>query len=189
MQLLVGLGNPGAQYAQNRHNVGFMVIAEIARQHGAGSFVSKFHGQLAEVRISSEKHLLLIPQTYMNRSGLSVGEALRFYKLAPEDVTVFYDELDLPTAKVRIKRGGGNGGHNGLKDIDAAIGVEYRRVRIGIGHPGHKDRVSGYVLSDFTKIERETLEPTLETLAKELPLLLSGDDAGVMNKLALLQQD
>jgi peptidyl-tRNA hydrolase, PTH1 family len=189
MHLLVGLGNPGAEYAGHRHNLGFRVIDAIAGAYGAPAFSKKFHSQFAECRVAGEKVLLLKPQTYMNRSGLSVGEAMRFYKLTPADVTVFYDELDLPTGKVRIKTGGGNGGHNGLKDIDAHIGPDYRRVRFGIGHPGHKDRVTGHVLSNFSKEEWAVAEPVIDELVKQLPLLLKGDDAGVMTRVALKYQE
>lgn len=185
MQLLVGLGNPGEKYARNRHNVGFHVIDAIAANHPGVVFLKKFQGELAELNIEGEKILLLKPQTFMNRSGQSVGQVMRFYKLTPEQVTVFHDELDLPPAKLRIKRGGGHGGHNGLRDVDNHIGKDYRRVRIGIGHPGHKDAVSGYVLHDFAKDEKQVIDEQISSLVDALSLLLEGKDAEVMSRLAM----
>jgi PTH1 family peptidyl-tRNA hydrolase len=148
MQLWVGLGNPGANYALHRHNVGFMAVDVIAQMHGFSPWTKKFQGWVSEGRIGSEKVLLLKPETFMNESGRSIRAAVDFYKLAPEDVTVFHDELDLAPMKVKVKRGGGTAGHNGLRSTDAHIGPDFRRVRLGIGHPGHKDRVHGYVLSN-----------------------------------------
>ncbi|GLQ56067.1 aminoacyl-tRNA hydrolase [Devosia nitrariae] len=185
MQLFVGLGNPGSQYQNHRHNVGFMAADAIAREHGFGPWRQKFGGLLAEGTIGGEKVLILKPQTFMNRSGDAVQLACQFYKIDPEDVTVFYDELDLAQGKVRIKRGGGNGGHNGLRSIDPQIGTNYKRVRIGIGHPGVKELVTHHVLGDFAKADREWLEPLLETLARNANLVVKGDDSGLMNKLAL----
>lgn len=185
MHLLVGLGNPGDRYRSNRHNVGFMAIDAIAARHGFGPFRQKFSGLIAEGTIGDEKVLLLKPQTYMNNSGDSVHAACKFYKLDLADVTVLYDEIDLAPGKVRIKRGGGNGGHNGLRSIDPQIGTGYRRVRLGIGHPGHKDAVQHWVLGDFSKAERGWMEPLLETLADNAGLLLAGDENGLMNKLAI----
>lgn len=188
MQLLVGLGNPGDKYRDNRHNIGFMAIDALARHHGIGPFREKFSGQIAEGSIAGQRVLLLKPMTYMNNSGNSVQAAARFYKLPAEAVTVFYDEIDLVPGKVRIKRGGGNGGHNGLRSIDPQIGTGYRRVRLGIGHPGSKDAVRHYVLADFSKADQDWLQPLLETLAETAPQLLAGDDSGVMNRLALAVQ-
>lgn len=160
MRLFVGLGNPGGKYEQNRHNVGFMAVDRIAADHGFGPWRNKFQGAVAEGRLGTEKVLLLKPGTYMNKSGQSVGEAMRFFKLAPEDVTVFHDELDLAPGKCRVKTGGGLAGHNGLRSLDAHIGPAFQRVRLGIGHPGHKDRVSGWVLGDFAKAEQSGWLPT-----------------------------
>lgn len=185
MQLLVGLGNPGDKYRNNRHNAGFQAIDAIADRHGFSSFRQKFSGLICEGTIDGEKVLLLKPQTFMNNSGDSVQAAVKFYKLAPEDVTVIYDEIDLTPGKVRIKRGGGNGGHNGLRSIDPQIGTNYRRVRIGVGHPGRKDAVMHWVLGDFSKEERGWMTPLYETLADNAGLLLKGDDSGLMNKLAI----
>lgn len=185
MHLIVGLGNPGAEYAGHRHNIGFMAADEIARQHNFPPFRSKFSALVSEGTIGGEKVLLLKPQTYMNRSGDAVGQAAKFYKLTPADIFVIHDELDLAPGKARIKTGGGNGGHNGLKSIDAHIGNAFVRVRLGIGHPGHKDRVNAHVLSNFHKIDAEWLEPLLEELARHADLLIKGDAAGLMNKLAL----
>jgi PTH1 family peptidyl-tRNA hydrolase len=185
MQLIVGLGNPGDKYRNNRHNVGFMAIDAIAARHGFAAFRQKFSGLVAEGSIAGEKVLLLKPQTFMNNSGDSVQAATSFYKLDVEDVTVIYDEIDLAPGKVRIKRGGGNAGHNGLRSIDPQIGTNYRRVRIGVGHPGRKDAVVGQVLSDFSRADREWLDPLLAALADNADLLVKGDDNALMNKLAI----
>jgi PTH1 family peptidyl-tRNA hydrolase len=185
MHLIVGLGNPGEQYRRNRHNVGFMAADAIAARHAFGPFRQKFQGLVAEGSIGGDKALILKPQTFMNRSGDSVGAAAQFYKLTAADISVLYDELDLTPGKVRIKRGGGNGGHNGLRSIDPVIGTEYRRLRIGIGHPGHKDRVMPHVLGDFAKADAEWLEPLLAAIADNAAMLVTGDDNGLMNKLAL----
>ncbi|WP_189424050.1 aminoacyl-tRNA hydrolase [Devosia pacifica] len=185
MKLLVGLGNPGAQYENNRHNIGFMAVDEIARAHNFGPYRQKFAGLLAEGTLSGEKVLLLKPQTFMNRSGDSVQQAAQFYKLSPADITVLYDELDLAPGKVRIKAGGGNGGHNGLRSIDPQLGRDYRRVRLGIGHPGSKELVTPHVLGDFSKADREWLVPLLETLGANADLLVSGEDGSLMNKISL----
>lgn len=187
MKLLVGLGNPGAQYSGNRHNIGFMALDAIAAAHGISTWKSKHGGLIAEGTIGAERVLLLKPQTYMNKSGDSVQQVARFYKLDPDDIIVFYDELDLVPGKVRVKIGGGNGGHNGLRSIDPQIGLNYKRVRLGIGHPG-KENVTHHVLGDFAKADKVWLEPLLDEIARQVPLLLTGDDAGFMNKLALAVQ-
>jgi PTH1 family peptidyl-tRNA hydrolase len=185
MQLIVGLGNPGEKYRNNRHNVGFLAIDEIARRHGFPAFKQKYQGLIAEGTIAGERVLLLKPQTYMNNSGDSIQAVAQFYKLDAGDITVLYDEIDLASGKVRIKRGGGNGGHNGLRSIDPQIGTGYRRVRIGVDHPGHKDRVMPHVLGDFSKAEREWLDPLLDAIAANADLIVKGDDNGLMNKLAI----
>ncbi|MEM9798454.1 MAG: aminoacyl-tRNA hydrolase [Pseudomonadota bacterium] len=185
MQLWVGLGNPGAKYAGNRHNIGFMALDRVAEDHGGGPWRSKFQGQIAEARFGSEKVWLLKPATFMNLSGQSVGEAMRFHKLEPGDVTVFHDELDLVPGKLRLKQGGGHAGHNGLRSIHQHIGPDYGRVRIGIGHPGHKDRVAGYVLSDFAKAEGPMLDDLLRGISDGAPKLAADDGPGFQNAVAL----
>lgn len=186
MKLIVGLGNPGSKYQGNRHNIGFMAVDEIHRHHsGFQPWRARFQGQVSEGRIGSEKVLLLKPSTYMNESGRSVGEAMRFYKIEPEDVVVLYDELDLPPAKFRMKKGGGHGGHNGLRSMTAHIGADYRRLRLGIGHPGDKKLVSNYVLGDFAKSDRDWLEPLLDEIARHADLLAEGKDSQFANKLTL----
>ncbi|MET3924457.1 aminoacyl-tRNA hydrolase [Devosia sp. 2618] len=184
MKLLVGLGNPGNQYQGNRHNIGFMALDAIARAHGITQFRTKHSGVLAEGTIGGEKVILLKPQTFMNRSGDSVQQVAKFYKIEPADIIVLYDELDLAPGKVRVKIGGGNGGHNGLRSIDPQIGLNYKRVRLGIGHPG-KDYVTHHVLGDFAKADQVWLDPLLDAIARHVDLLLKGDDSGFMNKLAL----
>src|SRR5678816_2582438 len=191
MQLWVGLGNPGPQYAMHRHNVGFMALDLIAEMHDFGPVQKKFQGWLQEGRIGGEKILLLKPATFMNESGRSVGEALRFYKLGAEDLTVFHDELDLAPFKVKVRRGGGLAGHNGLRSIDAVFGPDFRRVRIGIGHPGpgRKDLVTPHVLGNYAKSEMEPLSDVLAAIAGEAEWLADGDDARFMSEVALrLQQ-
>jgi PTH1 family peptidyl-tRNA hydrolase len=185
MLLFAGLGNPGARYANNRHNVGFMAADAIHRRHSFSPWSKKFHAEIAEGRIGDDKVLLLKPQTFMNLSGQAVGEALRFFKIDLGDLVVFYDELDLASGKVRVKTGGGAGGHNGIRSIDGHCGQEYRRVRIGIGHPGIKEMVSPHVLSDFTKDDREWLVPLLDAIGDNAGLLAKRDDNGFMNKLSL----
>lgn len=185
MLLFAGLGNPGAKYASHRHNVGFMAADAIARRHSFSPWTKKFQAEVAEGRLGTEKILLIKPQTYMNNSGQAIGEALRFYKLGPESLTVFYDELDLAPAKLRVKTGGGAGGHNGIKSIDAHVGKDYRRVRIGIGHPGVKELVHNHVLGDFAKADCEWVEPLLDAIAANADLLAKGDDSGFMNKISL----
>lgn len=185
MLIIAGLGNPGRQYAGHRHNVGFMAADAIARRHSFSPWTKKFNALVCEGRLGAEKVLLMKPQTYMNLSGQAVGEALRFYKLEPENLIVLYDELDLAPGKLRVKKGGGAGGHNGIKSIDAHCGKDYRRVRIGIGHPGDKGRVNAHVLSDFAKADHEWLEPMLDAVAEHIALLAEGDDSGFMNKVSL----
>lgn len=184
MQLLVGLGNPGAQYALHRHNIGFMAVDAIAGVHGFDPWRVRFQGLTAEGRIGGTKLLLLKPTTYMNESGRSVGEAMRFFKLTPADVTVFYDELDLAPGKVRVKIGGGTAGHNGIRSLDAHIGPDFRRVRMGIGHPGHKDRVTPHVLGNFAKADLDWVADLLGAVAAEVEWLVRGDDARFMNEVA-----
>ncbi len=185
MKLFVGLGNPGQKYARNRHNIGFMAVDRIAEDHGFGPWKSKFQGEISEGRLGSEKILLLKPQTFMNRSGQSVGEAMRFYKLESTDVVVFHDELDLAPGKVRVKAGGGHAGHNGLRSIHDHIGAAYDRVRLGIGHPGRKEMVSAYVLSDFAKSEADWLDDVLRGVSDGAPHLARDDGGKFMNAVAL----
>jgi len=185
MHLLAGLGNPGAQYQNNRHNVGFMAADAIARRHSFSPWSKKFHALIAEGMIDGEKLLLMKPQTFMNNSGQAVGEALRFFKLAPGDVTILYDELDLTPGKVRVKTAGGHGGHNGIKSIDAHLAKDYHRVRIGIGHPGAKELVHNHVLGDFAKADNAWLDPLLDAIADNAGLLVKGDHNTFMNKVAL----
>lgn len=185
MQIFVGLGNPGAKYEKNRHNIGFMAVDEIANAHGFAPWRSKFQGQMTEGRLGSQKVILLKPETFMNLSGQSVGEAMRFYKLSAADVIVFHDELDLAPGKCRVKTGGGHAGHNGLRSIHQHIGEAYHRVRLGIGHPGHKDRVAGYVLSDFVKSEQGWLDDVIRGIGTGAPKLAEGDWGGFMNAVAL----
>ncbi len=185
MRLIVGLGNPGPRYAANRHNIGFLAIDEIARVHRAAPFRRRFQGEAAEVALGSERAILLKPQTFMNESGRSVAEAQRFYKIALSDVIVLHDELDLPPAKLRVKQGGGNAGHNGLRSITAQCGNEYRRVRLGIGHPGDKALVHAYVLNDFGKAETPWVEDLCRAVADHAAVLAAGEDASFQNKVHL----
>lgn len=184
MLLLAGLGNPGPRYANNRHNIGFMAVDEIVRRHSFSSWRSRFQADCAEGLLAGEKVLALKPQTYMNESGRSVGEALRFHKLAPEQVIVLYDEIDLAAGKVRVKQGGGTGGHNGIRSVEAHIGKDFWRVRLGVGHPGHKDLVHGYVLSDFAKADRPWVEKLLDAVAGEISALVEGDAPRFMSRVA-----
>lgn len=184
VKLFVGLGNPGEHYARNRHNVGFLAVDAIAGAHNAGPWRKRFQGSTAEIMAGNDKIVLLKPATYMNESGRAVAEAMRFYKVAAADITVFHDELDLEPGKLRVKTGGGHAGHNGLRSISAYIGSDYRRVRIGIGHPGSKHAVSNYVLHDFAKADSEWLEPLLAAIAKSVPTLAGGQDASFMNEVA-----
>ena len=185
MLLLVGLGNPGARYVGTRHNIGFMVVQAIAKRHGLGPWRRRFQGVATEGTIGGERVQLLLPGTFMNESGRAVAEAAQFYKLAPGDITVFHDEIELPPGKVRVKVGGGIAGHNGLRSISAHVGNNYRRVRIGVGHPGHKDLVEHYVLSDFDKSERAWVDALLDILADNVDLLVRGQDASFQNKVHL----
>jgi PTH1 family peptidyl-tRNA hydrolase len=204
MWLVVGLGNPGAKYERNRHNIGFLAVDAIARKFNASAWTKKFGGEITEVRIEELKNrgtertinssipkffdskiYCLKPQTFMNLSGESVVAAARFYKIPPANIIVLHDELDLLPGKLRVKMAGGDGGHNGIKSIDAHMGKDYWRVRIGIGHPGDKDRVADYVLSDFTRDERDIQETMIAAITKYFPLLLAQDAAGFMNKVVL----
>ena len=189
MQIWAGLGNPGAEYAMHRHNVGFMALDVIAEMHGFGSVQKKFSGWVQEGRIGNEKIMLLKPATFMNQSGRSVGEALRFYKIGTDALTVFHDELDLAPFKVKVKQGGGHAGHNGLRSIDQHLGAEFRRVRIGIGHPGHKARVNGHVLGNYAKAEQDELVQMLGAIGAEADWLAKGDEARFMSDVALRMQD
>jgi PTH1 family peptidyl-tRNA hydrolase len=184
MLLLAGLGNPGPRYAGNRHNIGFMAVDEIVRRHSFSAWRSRFQADCAEGRLGGEKVLAMKPQTYMNESGRAVGEALRFFKLNPEDVVVLYDEIDLEPGKLRVKQGGGTGGHNGIRSIESHIGKDFWRVRLGVGHPGHKDLVHGYVLSDFAKADKVWLEKLLDAVADEIPALIEGDAPRFMSRVA-----
>ncbi len=186
MLLLVGLGNPGTKYENNRHNVGFMAVDALHDRYGKGPYRSKFGGHLAEAEIGGEKVHLFKPATYMNASGRAVRGVTRFFKIKNKDVTVLYDELDLVSGKIRVKRGGGAAGHNGIRSISANIGPEFRRVRIGIGHPGDKDRVTGHVLGNFTKADRGWLNDMLMAIVQAAPVLVEGDDARFMSDVALI---
>ena len=183
MLLIAGLGNPGPDYSGHRHNVGFMALDVIHRRHGFGPWRRRFQADTAEATIGGEKVLLVKPLTYMNESGRSVGEAMRFYKLSPPEVLVIHDEVDLPPGKMRMKVGGGAAGHNGLRSISAAIGDGYRRIRIGVGHPGVRDLVPRYVLHDFAKADRGWLEPMLDAIADNVGLLAEGKDSTFANRL------
>lgn len=185
MKLFVGLGNPGAKYAGNRHNIGFMALDRIAADHGFGPWKRAFQGLACEGRLGEEKVILLKPETFMNLSGQSVAEAMRFYKLTPADITVLHDELDLAPGKARVKQGGGHAGHNGLRSIHGHIGEAYGRVRLGIGHPGHKDAVAAYVLHDFAKADQDWLDDLLRGISDGAAALAAGDGAKFMNAVAL----
>jgi peptidyl-tRNA hydrolase, PTH1 family len=188
MRLFVGLGNPGAKYAHNRHNIGFMAVDEIARRHGFAPWRRRFQGETTEGSLDGERVVLLRPTTFMNESGRAVQEAAGFFKIAPGEVTVFQDELELPPAKVRVKVGGGIAGHNGLRSISAHIGNDYRRVRLGIGHPGVKELVHCYVLSDFAKDERPWVQALCEAVAESAGLLTTDRDSTFQNKVHLAMQ-
>lgn len=185
MQILAGLGNPGGKYARTRHNIGFMALDRIAEDHGFTPWRARFQGEVAEGRLGQDKVLLLKPQTFMNNSGQSVGEAMRFFKLTPAEITVFHDELDLAPGKCRVKTGGGHAGHNGLRSLHAHIGEAYHRVRLGIGHPGRKEAVAGYVLHDFAKAEEDWLDDLLRGISDGAPALAAGDTGRFQNAVAL----
>ena len=185
MLLFVGLGNPGKQYAGNRHNIGFMAVDEIARSFNLPPFKSRFQGLSSEGSIGGDRAIVLKPSTYMNESGRAVAEAAKFYKIALSDIIVFHDELDLAPGKLRVKTGGGNAGHNGLRSITAHMGNDYRRVRLGIGHPGDKALVHNYVLNDFAKAEQGWVSALCDAIARNAPLLAKGDDPGFQNKIHL----
>lgn len=186
MLLLVGLGNPGSAHANQRHNAGFMAAEEIARSHDFGAPRSKFRGRLYSGELGGAKTLILCPDTFMNRSGFAVAEAVGFYKIPLDKVVVLHDEIDLASGKLKVKSGGGAAGHNGLRSISEHIGKDYRRVRIGVGHPGHKDAVHGHVLHDFSKADTKWLEPLLQAISDAAPLLATGEDGKFMTKVALL---
>ena len=188
MQIWAGLGNPGATYAFHRHNVGFMVADLVAEVYGFSPWTKKFRSLVADGRVGRQRLILIKPQTYMNDSGDAVQQALNFYKLDTDALTVFHDELDLAPMKVKVKQGGGTAGHNGLRSIDASLGPDFRRVRIGIGHPGHKDRVTSHVLGNYAKSEIEALSDMLAAITAEAPWLADGDDARFMNEVALRMQ-
>ena len=188
MRLLVGLGNPGARYAGNRHNIGFMVVEAIARRHGIGPWRRRFQGVAAEGPLAGERVILLLPGTFMNDSGFAVAEAAHFYKIDVGDIVVFHDEIDLPPAKVRVKTGGGSAGHNGLRSISSHVGNDYRRVRIGVGHPGVKELVYPYVLGDFAKAERPWVEALCDIIADNAVMIVKGADSAFQNKVHLAMQ-
>jgi PTH1 family peptidyl-tRNA hydrolase len=185
MLLFVGLGNPGSRHARNRHNIGFMAVDSIARRYNCAPFRARFQSRASEGQIGGERIVLIEPQTFMNESGRAVGEAARFYKIDLADIVVFHDELDLAPGKLRVKGGGGNAGHNGLRSITAHLGNDYKRVRLGIGHPGDKALVYSYVLSDFAKSEEPWVEALCKATADEVPLLVKGDDAHFQSKVHL----
>jgi peptidyl-tRNA hydrolase, PTH1 family len=185
MQLIVGLGNPGPKYAGNRHNIGFMAVDEIVHRHGFSPWRRRFQGAISEGTIGGEKVLVLKPMTFMNDSGQSVGEAMRFFNLEPPDVTVIHDEIDLAPGKVRVKLGGGHAGNNGIRSVSAHIGPHYRRVRLGVGHPGDKNLVMPHVLNDFTKDDKAWVAALVEAIAESFPLLIAGEDAKFQSKVHL----
>jgi PTH1 family peptidyl-tRNA hydrolase len=185
MYLIVGLGNPGPKYANHRHNIGFLVADEIARRHGLSAWRKRFQAETADGSIAGEKVVVIKPMTYMNESGNAVGAAMRFFNIDPSTVIVVHDELDLAPGKVRVKLGGGTAGHNGLKSIGAHIGPHFVRVRIGIGHPGDRHMVQPHVLSDFTKLERQWVDPMIDAIADAIPLLVQGQDGSFQNKVHL----
>ena len=186
MRLLVGLGNPGSRYAQNRHNIGFMAADAIVRRYGFPAWRAKFDSALAEGTIADARVIVLKPQTFMNRSGDAVGACARFYKIAPDEIAVIHDEIDLAPGKLKVKRGGGTAGHNGLRSIEAAIGPDFWRVRIGVGHPGVRELVEPYVLQNFSAEEKTWLVPLIDAIGEAVPLLVADDAPGFMTKTALI---
>jgi len=186
IRLLVGLGNPGTRYERNRHNIGFMAVDAVVRRHGVGALRSKFQSVIAEGSIAGERVYVQKPQTYMNLSGEAVGEAARFYKIAPDEIAVIHDEIDLAPGKLKVKRGGGAAGHNGLRSIDDAVGEDFWRVRLGVGHPGVKELVQPYVLQNFDAEEMQWVTPLIDAVAEALPLLIKADAPGFMTKVALV---
>jgi len=185
MILLVGLGNPGGKYAKNRHNIGFMALDNIVQRHSFGPWRTKFQGQMCEGTVNGVKVLALMPETFMNESGRSVGAAARFYKIDPENIVVMHDELDIAFTKIKVKIGGGHGGHNGLRSIDAHMGKNYKRLRLGIGHPGSKEKVHSHVLGDFAKAEVTELDKMLDTVCQHIGAILKGEDTEFMNRYAM----
>lgn len=185
MRLLVGLGNPGSDYARNRHNIGFMAVDEIVRRHSFAPFRSKFQGELSEGQLAGQKVLVLKPTTYMNESGRAVHAAMAFYKMPLQDIIVFHDEMDLAAGKIRIKTGGGHAGHNGIRSIQSHIGAGFKRVRIGVGHPGTKEKVVGHVLKDFAKADQQWVDTLVDTIGAQAGLVVSGDDSGFMSKISV----
>ena len=185
MRLFVGLGNPGSDYAKNRHNIGFMAVDEIVYRHSFAPFRSKFQGQLCEGKIAGQKVLILKPTTYMNESGKAVQAAMAFYKLALQDIIIFQDEMDLVAGKIRMKTGGGHAGHNGIRSIQSHIGSGFQRVRLGVGHPGDKEKVVGHVLKDFSKADQQWLDKMIEAIGENADLLIKGEDSGFMSKISL----
>jgi PTH1 family peptidyl-tRNA hydrolase len=187
MILVVGLGNPGSKYSRNRHNVGFMIVDRIAAHYGFSAWRRRFHAMICEGQIADRKCMLLKPETYMNSSGQAVGEAARFYKISTDNIIVIHDELDLEPGKIRVKTGGGNAGHNGLRSISSHVGNDYVRLRVGIGHPGRKELVHSYVLHDFTGTDRQWLKPLVEAITAALPFLWEKNAAGFSSEVARLQ--
>ncbi|HKW55431.1 MAG TPA: aminoacyl-tRNA hydrolase [Stellaceae bacterium] len=186
IRLIVGLGNPGARYERNRHNIGFMAVDTVVRRHGVGALRSKFQSAITEGTIAGERVYVQKPQTFMNLSGDAVGEAARFYKIAPDEIAIIHDEIDLAPGKLKVKRGGGTAGHNGLRSIDDAIGEDFWRVRLGVGHPGVKELVQPYVLQNFDAEELLWVTPLIDAVADAIPLLIKGDASGFMTKVTLI---
>ena len=185
MRLFVGLGNPGSDYAKNRHNIGFMAVDEIVHRYSFAPFRSKFKGQLCQGKIAGQKVLILKPTTYMNESGKAVQAVMAFYKLPIQDIIVFHDEMDLVAGKIRMKTGGGHAGHNGVRSIQSHIGSGFQRVRLGVGHPGDKEKVVGHVLKDFSKADQQWLDKMIEAIGENADLLIKGEDSGFMSKVSL----